>query len=247
MNSSLRPAPRWSRSRPPTPRHVFPDGVLSEHLNLLAASPALWPAPGDWGEVHRVCGAFNLPDAVEPWVPRLDLREFLSQGEVVFLSLGSSEQVARERARELLVQEAQQSGLRCLIQLKSDRAEEGRREGVLYYLPREPHVQLFKHCSAIVHHGGEGTTHTAAQSGRPSIVLRFVSEQADWGRRLHAAAGGVPPRSFWKATSTAPAQTIKEVVADVAMRRSSQALADRLALEDGCAKAVKLLEQLATE
>jgi sterol 3beta-glucosyltransferase len=99
----------------PAPRHVLPDAIFSDHLNLLAASPALGPAPSDWGDVHQVCGAFNLPEAGEPWVPRGDLREFLSHGEVVFWSLGSSEQVAPERARELLTQAARQSGLRCLI------------------------------------------------------------------------------------------------------------------------------------
>jgi UDP:flavonoid glycosyltransferase YjiC (YdhE family) len=227
------------------PKRVLPDGVLSDRLNLLAASPALYPAARDWGERNRVCGAFALPDDQETWTPSDDLAEFLEAGPPpVFLSLGSSEQIAPVRSRELLVGAARRSGRRCILQLKSERRTRGERDGDLYFLARAPHARVFSRCAAVVHHGGAGTTHTAARAGVPSLVVPFVMEQADWGRRLHAAGAAAVPLSFWRATSPALARGIRHAVEDEALQRSSQALAQKLVDEDGPSHAVRWIEAM---
>lgn len=40
-----------------------------------------------------------------------------------------------------------------------------------------PHSIVFHECDAIVHHGGCGTTHSAARSGRPQLILPIVMDQ----------------------------------------------------------------------
>jgi UDP:flavonoid glycosyltransferase YjiC (YdhE family) len=58
-----------------------------------------------------------------------------------------------------------------------------------------PHASLFPHCSVIVHHGGSGTTHTAARAGVPQVVVPHVLDQFYFERRLQllgVAPPGVP-------------------------------------------------------
>ena len=54
------------------------------------------------------------------------------------------------------------------------------------------HAQLFPRLAAIVHHGGAGTTTTAARAGVPQIVVPHVLDQFYWARRV-ALLGLGPP------------------------------------------------------
>lgn len=47
------------------------------------------------------------------------------------------------------------------------------------------HENLFKKMSIIIHHGGAGTTYTAAKCGIPQIILPFYFDQFYWGTRIH--------------------------------------------------------------
>lgn len=230
----------------PPVRVAIPDLLLSDRLNLLAASPALWPRASDWDERHQVCGAFEMPDDAEPWQPSADLSAFLESGAPpAFLSFGSSEQVDPARCRALLVEGARRAGVRAVIQLKSERRTEGHRDGDLYFLPRAPHARLFPRCSFVVHHGGAGTTHTVARAGVPSLAVYFSDEQRSWGDRLARLGLAPPPLSYFRTTPDAVAARIRAGLGSSEMRSRAAATASRMVGEDGPAAAVKLLERCA--
>jgi sterol 3beta-glucosyltransferase len=54
-----------------------------------------------------------------------------------------------------------------------------------------PHDWLFPRTAAVIHHGGSGTSHSAARAGVPSIVIPFAGDQFFWAERLRVA--GVAP------------------------------------------------------
>jgi len=56
-----------------------------------------------------------------------------------------------------------------------------------------PHCRIFPHCNAIIHHGGIGTTHSAARSGRPQMVVPIILDQFYWGHRVREL--GISPGS----------------------------------------------------
>lgn len=43
---------------------------------------------------------------------------------------------------------------------------------------------LFRRVAAVVHHGGAGTTATAARAGAPQLIVPQVADQPFWGRRV---------------------------------------------------------------
>ena len=64
-------------------------------------------------------------------------------------------------------------------------------EGVMALDP-VPHPSLFPRLAAVVHHGGAGTTHTAARAGVPQILVPHVLDQFYFARRVVALGIGPP-------------------------------------------------------
>jgi len=79
--------------------------------------------------------------------------------------------------------------------------------GDVLLLRREvAHGWLFPRCSAIIHHGGAGTTAAALLAGRPSLVVPFFGDQHAWARLVReAGAGGELPAEELSAASLAAA------------------------------------------
>jgi UDP:flavonoid glycosyltransferase YjiC (YdhE family) len=237
------PAEFFAAKGLPVPRHTIPDVIFSDRLNLHAASPTLCPPAPDWSDIHQVCGEFFLPERLESWTPSPGLRVFLEEGAPpVFMSLGSMEHMAPERAKNLLIDAAREAKVRAILQTKRDGAEG--RDGDLYVLPWAPHRHLFPLCSAVVHHGGAGTTHAALRAGRPSVVLPFIFEQRLWGARLRQVGAAPALVSFWKATAGKVARRILDAVQSPVMSATAAKLAQAMSAEDGTGRATRLLEAL---
>jgi UDP:flavonoid glycosyltransferase YjiC (YdhE family) len=106
-----------------------------------------------------------------------------------------------------------------------------------------PHDWLFPKTSLVIHHGGSGTTHSAARSGIPSIVLPFAGDQAFWAERLRIL--GVAPdfTSVRHISSTSLAQAM-DIAGSAQMRSRAASLGEAMRSEVGLASAVKTIEVL---
>jgi len=58
-----------------------------------------------------------------------------------------------------------------------------------------PHSKLFPKLKAVIHHGGAGTTHTAAISGVPQLIIGFAMDQYYWGNKVYSLSLGPKPMS----------------------------------------------------
>jgi vancomycin aglycone glucosyltransferase len=60
------------------------------------------------------------------------------------------------------------------------------------------HDQLFKHASAIIHHGGAGTTASALHAGVPQIVVPHIGDQTFFGMEVERLGCGFRlKKSIW--------------------------------------------------
>jgi sterol 3beta-glucosyltransferase len=244
MDMGFRKAPQKffaDKGLPPI-KHTIPDVVFSDRLNLHAASPAFWPPARDWSDIHCVCGELLVPAPVETWTPSPALRAFLDEGSPpVLLSLGSWEHLLPDRIPDLLAQSARHAKTRAIVQTKKNAAEG--RDGDVYFLPWAPHHQLVPMCSAVVHHGGAGTTHMALRAGKPALVLPFIIEQRMWAKRLTQVGAGTS-LSFWKATPEKVGRLIQEVAASEPLHRRASEIASAMTQDDGTGLATQRLERL---
>ncbi|KAL6345124.1 hypothetical protein AAG906_013608 [Vitis piasezkii] len=66
-------------------------------------------------------------------------------------------------------------------------------KGLVYVLDNCPHDWLFLQCSAVVHHGGAGTTAAGLRAACPTTIVPFFGDQPFWGERVHARGVGPAP------------------------------------------------------
>ena len=104
-----------------------------------------------------------------------------------------------------------------------------------------PHSWLFPRTSLVIHHGGAGTTHSAARAGVPSVVVPFAADQFFWAdrlRRVGVAAGPVSGKDLRAATL---ARGIQFAESAEARFRASE-LGAKMSTENGLAAAISVIE-----
>lgn len=105
-----------------------------------------------------------------------------------------------------------------------------------------PHDWLFPRVACVVHHGGSGTTHSAARAGVPSIVVPFAGDQPFWAHRL--ALAGVAPRAVPGARFRGDDLARGLAFADrIDVRERARKLGAALAAEDGVGHAIAAIER----
>jgi UDP:flavonoid glycosyltransferase YjiC (YdhE family) len=105
-----------------------------------------------------------------------------------------------------------------------------------------PHDWLFPRMSAVIHHGGAGTTGAALRSGVPSLVVPFMADQPFWGRRTFDLGVGPPPILRKDLTAERLADAIRITVTDRDMRQRAAVLGAEVRAEDGIGRAVEVFE-----
>lgn len=239
--------PFYRREGIPPERRLLHGVWTSPLLNLVASSPALFPAPPDWSGRYHLCGFFNLPDSEEPYRMPDDLAHFLDNGDPpVYMTFGSM-LAFEEHPREgvaILLEAARIAGCRAIIQANWHDFSDLPESPDVYRIIRAPHHAIFPRCQAVVHHGGAGTTQAATRAGCPSIVVEYFGDQLLWGTLLHR--DGIAPKMLHRRSVTAPklARAIRTVCDTPSMREKAQHVGAKMRQEDGVARAVELIEQI---
>jgi sterol 3beta-glucosyltransferase/vancomycin aglycone glucosyltransferase len=217
----------------------------SPDLTLLACSPVLCVPRPDWPANYRICGALDTPDSVaEGSVPE-PLQDFLSAGPApVYLTLGSMMSGSHEaQTLALLADAVRAASVRAIVQAPSGVPSGYANDSQLHFVSAAPHASVFPRCSAVLHHGGAGTSQAALRAGVPSVVMAYTAEQELWGGELQRLGVAGPPIARRSATVAKLAAALRQVTQSEPMRHNAQALGARLASEDGVATAVRLIEE----
>jgi len=233
----------WLEAGETPPDYVLTELLTSQQLDLVAVDPLFCRPFEQWQPYHRACGFLNLTEDAKHWAMPNRLAEFLNGGAApVYMTFGSLQQAVPDWSMELFLEAAALAGCRAVIQTSSERYPDGSRSGQVYFIGRHPHQPLFKHCAAVVHHGGAGTTHAATRSGCPSVVVPFMDEQLFWARQLQSLGLAGKPLPAKKVTAAALAEGIRTVLASKTMRDNAQQASAAMQSNDGVAQAVKLVE-----
>ncbi|KAF8894838.1 glycosyltransferase family 1 protein [Infundibulicybe gibba] len=158
-------------------------------------SPALVPKPRDWKNYIDVVGFYFL-DLATNYQPPAELAAFLSAGEPpVYIGFGSVVVADAAAMSNIIFEATERAGVRALVS-----AGWGGLGGVsvpphVFMLENVPHDWLFDNgrVSAVVHHGGAGTTAIGLAKGCPTVVVPFFGDQGFWGSMIHKAGAGPAP------------------------------------------------------
>ena len=212
----------------------------SGHPMLYGVSPHLLPTPADWPANARLCGQWTRP--ATQWTPPADLKAFLDAGEApVYLGFGSMTGFDPQALLRMLL--AAIGSRRALFYPGWSGTDTNGLPPNVHLIGDTPHDWLFPRTAAVVHHGGSGTSHSAARAGVPSVVLPFAGDQFFWAERLRRA--GVAPRSpkGHALQADALARALDDAQS-LGMRARAADLGAALRAEDGLGSAVREIETL---
>ena len=206
-----------------------------------AYSPTVIPRPADWPERIHVTG-FWFSDPPPGWMPPSDLVAFLESGPPpVYVGFGSMPSGSAEDTLTLILNALELSHQRgILLSGWAGIGEDRKLPEYAFGVESVPHSWLFPRMSAVVHHGGAGTTGAGLRAGVPSIVTPFVADQPNWAKRIETL--GVGPRAipFSELTADLLAKAIRQATTDTAMRQRASDLGERIRSEDGVGTMVDL-------
>ncbi|KAK0618056.1 hypothetical protein B0T17DRAFT_495243 [Bombardia bombarda] len=187
-------------------------------------SPALIPKPADWASEITIAGFFFL-NLASSYTPEPDLAAFLAAGPPpVYIGFGSIVVDDPNALTRMIFEAVSITGVRALVSkgwggIGADSV--GLPDGV-FMLGNCPHDWLFKHVSAVVHHGGAGTSAAGIKLGKPTVVVPFFGDQPFWGAMIAKAGAGPAPIPYKKMTAQNLAAAIQEALKPETQTRAQE-------------------------
>ncbi|KAK1755035.1 glycosyltransferase family 28 domain-containing protein [Echria macrotheca] len=197
-------------------------------------SPALIPKPADWGAEVTISGFYFL-NLASSYTPDPDLAAFLAAGPPpVYIGFGSIVVDDPNKLTRTIFDAVSATGVRALVSkgwggLGADAL--GIPDNV-FMLGNCPHDWLFPRVSAVVHHGGAGTSAAGIKAGKPTIVVPFFGDQPFWGAMIAKAGAGPAPIPAKKLNAENLAEAIKEALKPETKARAEE-LGEKLRSEKG--------------
>lgn len=237
---------RWRREAlglPPRPRFANELEVEGRPIPILYSySQHLVQRPLDWPACHVVTGYWFL-DRIADWTPPIGLTEFLAKGPPpVYIGFGSMAGRRPERAADVVLKALERTQRRGIIATGWGGIRPSMLPATVFQLEGVCHDWLFPRTSAVVHHGGAGTTASGLRAGRPTVICPFAVDQPFWGHRVHELGVGPRPLPQRKLRTDNLAAAIHLATTDASMIRRAREIGARIRSERGVEQAVEVIK-----
>lgn len=210
---------------------------------FIAHSAVILPAQPGWGNHVHVTGYWFLP-AQESYQPPQALLNFLEAGAPpLCITFGSMIHTATASIYALVLEALKRTEQRGLILTGWGEWAGKELPEHVFVMEAAPHDWLFPQTSAVLHHGGAGTTAAGLKAGVPNIILPFAADQPFWAHRVAALGAGPRPLSIQGLNASQLANAISQAIRDVEMRQNAVRIGEIIQAEDGVRTAVKLAEK----
>jgi UDP:flavonoid glycosyltransferase YjiC (YdhE family) len=215
---------------------LIPDAwrhVMGQHV-LVASDSVISKIPPDIvDQTFTQTGYMHLN---QPDQHLAELDTFLEAGSPpVYAGFGSMPIRDQIRNVSVMVEAVRLSGQRAVISKFWDEPSEFSNSGDIFFITKYPHLKLFPHMAAVIHHGGAGTTASSAVSGVPQIIVPHILDQYYWGHQIYQSKLG--PKPIWRSQLTAKklAAAIRECLSNQQIRKrakeASEAIREKNSLE----------------
>lgn len=213
---------------------------------LYGYSPSVIPVPTDWKSHEIVTGYWFLDDQ-EAYTPPDSLSSFLDEEpKPLYIGFGSMIDRDPERLLGVILNALQETDQRAILLsgwagLANSNLSDSNR---ILVVDSVPHSWLFPRVSAVVHHGGAGTTAAGLRAGVPSIITPFFGDQPFWARTISRLGVGTEPIFAKNLTTNELVLRIEQVLTDHHMQEKAAQLGERIRLEDGTRNAAEAIDRL---
>jgi UDP:flavonoid glycosyltransferase YjiC (YdhE family) len=170
-----------------------------------------------------------------------DLQEFIDEGEApIYIGFGSVQIDNPKEFTELIVEAVDQAGCRAIIGTGWAGLGNGHINSNIFSVGDTNHGSLFPKMAGIIHHGGSGTTHTAARSGTPQFILPQFYDQYFWGNSIYKNGVGPNPVIPKKMTVKSMVKVLKDFKSGKYSDKASH-ISKSMQNEDGIQKIAQIV------
>jgi UDP:flavonoid glycosyltransferase YjiC (YdhE family) len=226
--------------------HLEPFGELDRQQQLLlyAYSAAVTPRPPDWGPWIDVTGYWFL-DRPTDWTPPPALASFLDDGPppVYIGGFGGITNLDPAELARVVTRALATTGKRAVVLTGWGGLSQSELPPEIFAIDWVPFDWLLPRVSAVVHHGGAGTTAASLRAGVPTIIIPFFLDQFYWGRRVFELGAGPKPILRKVLSADKLAEALRQTTTDPGMSERAAALGRRIRSEDGVARAVATFQR----
>ncbi|XP_042067214.1 sterol 3-beta-glucosyltransferase UGT80B1-like [Salvia splendens] len=201
-------------------------------------SPHVVPKPDDWGNQVDVVGYcfMNLGSKYEP---SEEFAEWIQKGSPpIYIGFGSMPLDDSNKTTKTILEALEITGQRGIVDRGwGDLGKYSNMPDNVFVILDCPHDWLFPQCSAVVHHGGAGTTATGLKAGCPTTIVPFFGDQFFWGEIIYQKGLGPAPIPISQLTVESLTEAIRFMLQPEVKSRAME-VAARIEKEDGVGAAV---------
>ena len=110
-----------------------------------------------------------------------------------------------------------------------------------------PHSLRFPHCDAVMHHGGAGTTHSVARTGKPQVIMPLIIDQPYWTYRVQQLKIGPERIKIGKDSDRELKEKIYDLVANPVYKKNAGELGEKIRSEQSTDNFCDFIESIVSE
>lgn len=172
-----------------------------------------------------------------------DVLKFIEDGAPpVYVGFGSVHIKKPEKFSQMVVDAATETGCRVILGQGWMDLGNGYIKDNIFCINDSHHATLFPKMAGIVHHGGSGTTHTAAKAGIPQLILPQTVDQYFWGNRIRQMGLG-PGSIIPKKIKTKDLVDAFNNFTSGKYTKNVKALSEKMKNEDGVNRSVEIITE----
>jgi UDP:flavonoid glycosyltransferase YjiC (YdhE family) len=242
---AIKPINKWRKE------HGFPllkdnnEFMYSHSNNLMLYSPLIGSVDNQWKYPWNIAGyCFNdhLPYNKELFETFIEFSQKDSK-PMLFFTAGSINDSNAIQFIKNLYSICKKNNYKLVIGsgwLKLEEKLQG--EDVFVLSSVLPHYLIFRHFTALLHHGGSGTTHSAARSGKPQMVVPLIADQFYWGERTHFLGIGPGSINIKRINYEQLERKIIDLVTNKTYAENAIRLSKNILAEDGVKNVIAIIE-----
>ncbi len=222
--------------------------VLGDYWHAPRLSLGLWP---DWFSAKQpdhppqlqVTG-FPLYDEADHHVLDPDLDEWLDAGDAPIAFTPGSAMIHGHAFFDAAAKACERIDRRGLLLTRHIEQIPNHLPPTVRHFLYAPFSELLPRCSALVHHGGIGTTAQALRAGVPQLIMPMSHDQPDNAARVRRLGAGdsITRRFFWPGRV---AKKLDRVIHDPAVLRACDVVAAKFDHDQSLLRTIELIEGLA--
>jgi len=177
-----------------------------------------------------------------------DISSFIHAGAPpVYIGFGSMPDANPEKTLRMTISAVRQCGLRAVISRGwTGYSANGYNGTDIYFAAYEPHQRLFPLMRCVIHHGGAGTTCTAARAGVPQLTTPHVLDQFFWAKRTVETGIGLEPIAWNRLSSRRLAARFEQLEKNGSFALAARSLSETLRTRDGANEICGIIPKLAS-